>query len=172
MSLRDRRRLLLTGLVVLLALQAAVPAAAIGPGKADRILVLKSQRRLLLMHGEAVLKSFPIALGRHPKGPKRRAGDGRTPEGNYIIDYRFTATPYHLALHISYPNAADAAHALALGVKPGGDILIHGMPASFGHHDPVRFFRDWTDGCIAVGNIAIEEIWNSVDDGTPIEIRP
>jgi murein L,D-transpeptidase YafK len=165
-------RLLFSGLVVLLALQVAMPAAAIGPGKADHILVLKSQRTLLLMHGDAVLKSFPIALGAHPKGPKRQAGDGRTPEGDYIIDYRFTETPYHMALHISYPNAADAARARARGVKPGGDILIHGMPARFGHHDPVRFFRDWTDGCIAVGNIAIEEIWNAVDDGTPIEIRP
>ncbi len=172
MSLGDRCRSLAAGLLVLLALQVALPAVSAELGKADRVLVLKSQRRLLLLRGDIVLKSYPIALGRHPKGPKRRRGDGRTPEGDYIIDYRFTDTPYHLALHISYPNAADVARARARGVKPGDDILIHGMPERYGHHDPVRFFRDWTDGCIAVGNIAIEEIWDAVDDGTPIEIRP
>ena len=142
------------------------------PAKADRILVLKSKRELLLLSGGAVLRTYPIALGFHPTGAKQRRGDGRTPEGVYVIDRRSTKTLYHLALHISYPDAADIARARARRVSPGGDILIHGMPASYGHNDPVRFFRDWTDGCIAVGNIAIEEIWNAVDDGTPIEIRP
>lgn len=140
--------------------------------KADRILVVKSKRELQLLHGGVVLKTYPIALGRHPKGPKHRQGDGRTPEGTYVVDGRWTRTPYHLALHISYPDEDDRARARTAGYRPGGDILIHGMPARFGHTDPVRFFRDWTNGCIAVGNIAIEEIWNSVDDGTPIEIRP
>jgi len=151
----------------------AAPAAqAQTMAKADRVLVLKAERELELLHDGAIIKSYPIALGRHPKGPKRRRGDGRTPEGVYIIDGRFTHTPYHLALHISYPSEADAARARAAGLSPGGAILIHGMPARFGHTDPVRFFRDWTNGCIAVGNIAIEEIWRAVDDGTPIEIRP
>jgi murein L,D-transpeptidase YafK len=140
--------------------------------KADRILVLKSTRELQLLHGDMLLKSYPIALGWRPKGPKRRQGDGRTPEGVYFIDGRLTRTPYHLALHISYPKELDRARARQAGHRPGGDILIHGMPARFGHTDPVRFFRDWTNGCIAVGNIAIEEIWNSVDDGTTVEIRP
>jgi murein L,D-transpeptidase YafK len=147
--------------------QAAQPSE-----KADRILVFKSKRELALLRGDAVLKTYPIALGRHPKGPKHRQGDGKTPEGVYFIDGRLTRTPYHLALHISYPNQIDLARARSAGRRAGGDILIHGMPARFGHTDPVRFFRDWTNGCIAVGNIAIEEIWNSVDDGTPIEIRP
>ncbi|HXZ01850.1 MAG TPA: L,D-transpeptidase family protein [Stellaceae bacterium] len=161
------------GLLAVLALWALPsPATAQAPGKADRILVLKAKRQLLLLRDGFVLKSYPIALGRHPKGPKRRAGDGRTPEGIYVIDYRFTSTPFHLALHISYPDAEDQARALAAQVRPGGDILIHGMPARFGHTDPVRFFHDWTNGCIAVGNIAIEEIWQAIDDGTPIEIRP
>lgn len=126
--------------------------------KADRIRVLKSQRLLLLMRGSVVVKSYPIALGPHPKGPKRRFGDGRTPEGFYLIDGRTARTPYHRALHISYPGAADIRNARTAHASPGGAIFIHGMPASFGHHDPVRFFVDWTNGCIAVGNIAIEEI--------------
>jgi murein L,D-transpeptidase YafK len=161
------------GLLALLALSVPpFPVIAQTLGKADRILVLKGKRVLELLRGDVVLKSYPIALGRHPRGPKRQRGDGRTPEGDYVIDYRFARTPYHLALHISYPDAADKAHALAAHVRPGGDILIHGMPARFGHTDPVRFFHDWTNGCIAVGNGAIEEIWQAVDDGTPIEIRP
>lgn len=148
-------------------LLAAPPA-----GKADRVLVLKSKRELLLLRGGKVLKTYPIALGADPIGPKHEAGDERTPEGVYTIDGRLAVTPYHLALHISYPDAADEAWASERDASPGGEIFIHGMPARFGHTDPVRFFVDWTDGCISVGNVAIEEIWNAVDDGTPIDIRP
>ena len=140
--------------------------------KADRVRVIKSERVLQLLADGTVLKSFPIALGRRPKGPKQRRGDGRTPEGFYVIDWRTANTPYHRALHVSYPNIMDLRRAQAAQVPPGGAIFIHGMPTTFGHHDPVRFFVDWTDGCFAVGNIAIEEIWNAVDDGTVIEIQP
>lgn len=140
--------------------------------KADRIVVYKSKRQLDLMAKGAVIRSYPIALGPHPVGPKRKIKDGRTPEGIYVIDRRTMATPYHRALHISYPDGADLARAHARHVNPGGDIFIHGMPAYFGRLDPVRFFVDWTNGCIAVGNIAIEEIWQSADNGTVIEIRP
>lgn len=151
----------------------APPAFAAAPQKAERIRVVKSDRVLhLLLADGSVLKSYPIGLGRHPRGPKRRQGDGRTPEGFYVIDRRTARTPYHRALHISYPNIMDLRRAQAAHVNPGGAIYIHGMPASFGHHDPVRFFVDWTDGCIAVGNIAIEEIWDAADDGTVIEILP
>lgn len=139
---------------------------------ADRIVVLKAQHILQLMQEGEVVKSYPVALGRHPKGAKRRLGDGRTPEGIYVIDGRSTDTPYHRKLHISYPNDADRARAAVARIRPGSAIFIHGMPARFGHTDPARFFRDWTDGCIAVGNIAIEEIWDAVFDGTEIEIRP
>lgn len=140
--------------------------------QADRIIVIKSERVLKLMWADHVLKTYPIALGRHPKGAKFRRGDGRTPEGVYVIDGRSTRTMFHRELHISYPNGDDRARAQAAHVRPGDAIFIHGMPPRFGHTDPVRFFRDWTDGCIAVGNIAIEEIWDAVADGTPIEIKP
>jgi len=140
--------------------------------KADRIVVLKSERKLLLLHGGAVQRSYPIALGPHPRGAKRAMGDGRTPEGVYTIDGRHPHSPYHLALHISYPSEADRARSVAAHADPGGDIFIHGLPAWYGNIDPVRFSRDWTRGCISVGNTAIEEIWSAVDNGTPVEIRP
>jgi len=146
-------------------------AHATPPVKADRVLVVKHLRELLLMQGNRVLKAFPIALGFNPKGPKRRQGDGRTPEGTYVIDSRLPASHYHLALHISYPNEGDQARAAALGQEPGGAIMIHGMPSWFGRDD-LQFAADWTNGCIAVSNSAIEEIWRAVDDGTAIEIRP
>lgn len=148
------------------------PAARLGIGIADKILVLKSERRLELLRNGVVLKSYPIALGFNPHGPKRAEGDGRTPEGVYTIDGRHAHSPYHLALHISYPTPTQEARAAALDRDPGGAIFIHGLPARFGHLDPARFYKDWTDGCIAVGNSAIEEIWRAVADGTVVEIRP
>ncbi len=171
--LKQPCRLVAALLFAALALTATTaPWAAEEFGKADRVLVMKGKRELQLLRGDVTLKSYPIALGSHPKGPKRQLGDGKTPEGVYVIDGRLTHTPYHLALHVSYPNEADRARAHAAHVAPGSNIWIHGMPARFGRTDPVRFFKDWTNGCISVGNIAIEEIWNAVDDGTPIEIRP
>ena len=157
---------------LLLLLGGGAAAHAEDVQKADRVLVLKGQRELQLLRGDTVIKAYPIALGFHPNGPKRRRGDGRTPEGVYIIDGRTSRTAYHLALHISYPNAVDRAQARAAAISPGGNVLIHGMPARFGRTDPLRFLKNWTNGCVAVGNLAIEEIWAAVDDGTPIEIRP
>ena len=142
-----------------------------GLGKADRILVLKAERQLELLRNGRILKSYPISLGQHPIGPKRQRGDGRTPEGLYFIDGRSSRTGYHRMLHISYPNAADLKYARAAHLDPGGAIAIHGMPNRYGRHDPTHFYVDWTDGCISVGSIAIEEIWGAVDNGTPIEIR-
>jgi murein L,D-transpeptidase YafK len=172
MSLRNVWHLLGAVLFALLVLTPVAAPRAEDLGKADRILVLKSKRELQLLRGDVVLKSYVIALGRHPEGPKRAQGDGRTPEGVYVIDRRQTRSAYHLALHISYPDDDDRERARAVHRAPGGSIWIHGMPARFGRTDPVRFFRDWTNGCISVGNIAIEEIWDAVDDGTPVEIRP
>lgn len=146
-------------------------AATHGSQKADRILVLKAERRLELLRQGRILKSYPMALGWQPIGPKQRRGDGRTPEGLYVIDGRSSRTRYHRMLHISYPNPTDLRQARAAHLDPGRAIAIHGMPNRYGRHDPTAFYRDWTDGCIAVGNIAIEEIWAAVDDGTPVEIR-
>lgn len=152
----------------------ATPAAFTMPLlKADKIVVLKSARKLELVKDGVVLKTYPIALGGHPVGPKRAGGDGKTPEGVYTIDGRVPHSQFHLALHISYPNEADRAEAAAAHRDPGGDIEIHGLPAWYrGPLDPERFDKDWTHGCVSVGDRAIEEIYAAVEIGTPIEIRP
>ena len=157
--------------------QQAPPSAAVQPPpapplRADRVVVLKDRRLLELTLAGKTVASFPIALGEHPRRPKRREGDGRTPEGRYTIDWRSADTRYTRALHISYPEARDREHAEALHVAPGGAIFIHGMPRDYGPFDPPQWYRDWTDGCIAVGNVAIKKIWDAVPDGTPIDILP
>jgi murein L,D-transpeptidase YafK len=143
-----------------------LPALAASP-KADRIVVVKSDRRLDLLRDGQVIRSYPVRLGRNPVGPKIFQLDGRTPEGIYTIDSRSRASAFHLALHISYPQAENVARAAKYNLPAGGAIFIHGTPGT-----GKRFERDWTDGCIAVSNRAIEEIWTLVDDGTPVEIRP
>jgi murein L,D-transpeptidase YafK len=143
------------------------------PGtKADLIVVDKSARRLSLYRDGQLLKSYHASLGRNPVGPKQREGDGRTPEGDYVIDGRMTHTPYYLALHVSYPDARDRARARARGVSPGGAILVHGIGWVKGGVTEAEARSDWTDGCIAVTNQEIAEIWAAVDNGTPIEIKP
>jgi murein L,D-transpeptidase YafK len=148
------------------------PAPIATPPLADRVVVLKSRRLLELLHDGRVLESFPIALGREPYGPKRQEGDGRTPEGVYRIDYRSMQTKYTRALHISYPDENDRERANALHVDPGGAIFIHGLPNDYGPLDPPQWYKDWTEGCISVGNAAIVKIWDAVPEGTPVEIRP
>jgi murein L,D-transpeptidase YafK len=149
------------------------PHDPLPPGaRADRVLVLKAERRLILLKDGAELKSYRIALGANPVGHKTRQGDSRTPEGLYTIDYRNPRSAYHRSLHISYPNAADRATARAAGVSPGGDIMIHGIRNGMDWLGDQHRQVDWTDGCIAVTDTEIEEIWGAVADGTPIEIRP
>ncbi|HTS63018.1 MAG TPA: L,D-transpeptidase family protein [Candidatus Acidoferrales bacterium] len=133
--------------------------------RADRIVVSKGRREMLLLRGQSVLRSYRVALGRQPAGHKQREGDGRTPEGRYVIDRRNPRSRYHLALHISYPNAEDIARARAAGVEPGGDIMIHGLK------DGERREGDWTQGCIAVTNDEMDEIWSLVSEGTEILIE-
>ena len=140
--------------------------------KAERILVEKGARRLTLFCAGRKLKEYRVALGFSPVGPKQREGDGRTPEGKYTIDFHKSDSAFHRALHISYPDAADSARAAEAGVAPGGDIMIHGLPNGFSALGPAHHLRDWTAGCIAVTDSEIDEIWGSVADGTPIEIRP
>lgn len=160
---------LLPRLVPLLLL--ALPVQADG-GKADRIVIDKSARQLTLMRGEQPLRSYAVALGGAPKGAKRFEGDQRTPEGLYYIDYRNASSQFHLALRISYPNEADRVRAMEAGLNPGGQIMIHGLKNGQGWLGERHRSGDWTDGCIAVTNDEIEEIWSLVDLGTPVEIRP
>ena len=150
----------------------APPPTPAKPLVADRVVVLKSVRTLELLHENTVIAMFPIALGRDPFGPKQLEGDGRTPEGVYRIDWRSLDTRYTRALHISYPDEQDLERARVIGVDPGGAIFIHGLPPDFGPFDPPFWERDWTDGCISVGNAAIIKIWDAVPDNAPIEIRP
>ncbi|HVP43708.1 MAG TPA: L,D-transpeptidase family protein [Terriglobales bacterium] len=140
--------------------------------KVDRILVAKRDHKLYLMSGDKVIKSYSVALGRGGLEPKRQQGDHRTPEGAYTIDRRNPNSHFHRALHVSYPNAADRERARKLGVSPGGDIMVHGITNGLGWLGSLHRKFDWTDGCIAVTDQEIEEIWALVPDGTPIEIRP
>jgi murein L,D-transpeptidase YafK len=142
------------------------------PGLADKILVEKSVRRLTLIRAGKPLRVYRVSLGTHPIGPKEREGDGKTPEGRYVIDKKLMHSAFHRALHISYPNAPDRARAAVLGVSPGGDIMIHGLKNGLGWLGPLHHFSDWTQGCIAVTNAEIEEIWAMVAEGTPVEIMP
>ncbi|MGB7547093.1 MAG: L,D-transpeptidase family protein [Terracidiphilus sp.] len=143
-----------------------------GEQKADRIIVVKSSHTMTLIANGRILKVYKVALGRGSSGPKERAGDNKTPEGEYVIDQKNAKSRFHLALHISYPNAADRKRARAAGVDPGGAIMIHGLAFGFGWLGPLQHDVDWTEGCIAVSNIEIDEIWRLVPVGTPIEIKP
>lgn len=131
----------------------------------------KSQRRLLLLQGAEIVASYAIALGQEP-GRKERQGDRRTPEGRYLIDGRKLDSQYYRALRISYPNAEDRRRARSAGLKPGGDIMIHGLPNGLEGIGSYHSSGDWTRGCIAVTNEELDEIWARVPDGTPIEILP
>ncbi|MEQ1513620.1 MAG: L,D-transpeptidase family protein [Lysobacteraceae bacterium] len=141
------------------------PALAPAPQRADEIRVDKSERRMELLRGGKVIKTYRILLGDAPVGHKHQQGDERTPEGRYSITFRNDKSRFHLSLRISYPNDADRAQARARGIDPGGDIMIHGST-------PPGYSRDWTDGCIALTNQQIEEVWRLVPVGTPIQIDP
>ena len=146
--------------------------AASAQTRVDHLVILKRQHKLQLLSGDQIVKSYDVALGRGGLAPKRRQGDGRTPEGFYTIDYRNPASHYHRALHISYPEQTDVQRARQLGVSPGGDIMIHWLGPNFSWAGENHRHYDWTEGCIAVTDSEIEEIWQVVPDGTPIEIRP
>jgi murein L,D-transpeptidase YafK len=137
-----------------------------------RILVEKSARKMTLWAGDKMVREYRVALGGQPVGTKIQQGDHKTPEGLYKVDYKQPASTYHLALHISYPDAAARARARQLGVSPGGDIMIHGLAARFAYLGALHRQTDWTEGCIAVTNPEIEEIYKLVAVGTPVEIRP
>ena len=152
--------------------RSSVPAMAPDDAQADLVEVFKAARRLELRRRGTLLRTYRVALGFAPIGPKEREGDGRTPEGDYTIDGRNPTSAYHLSLRVSYPDADDQARAAAVGVSAGGDIFIHGQPNGLR-----RFFvghprRDWTVGCVAVTNAEIREIWSLVPTGARVVIHP
>jgi len=150
----------------------AQPIQATDTLPVDKILVIKSERRLHLLHQEKVLKSYRISLGKQPLGAKQREGDQRTPEGIYFIDWRQKSLNFNLSLHISYPNRQDRERAAKAGENPGGMIMIHGTPVSPKFPDWFFLGLDWTDGCIALSNADMREVWEQVADNTLVEIRP
>ena len=161
-----RPQLICVMLSLVVAASLSMPAQTTpATGVANRIVVAKAARTLTLFSLNRVLKTYKVALGTNPVGPKEREGDGRTPEGAYVIDWRTRTSSYHWALHISYPNADDRRRAKRLGVSPGGAILIHGLPNGSGAIGKAHLRHDWTLGCIAVTDEEIEEIWRLVPNG-------
>lgn len=162
-------------MTILMAFAALLAAAVVRANdfpRADKVLVDKSERKLYLMQNGEPFRAFDIALGLAPVGDKEEEGDNRTPEGTYRLDLRNPRSDYFLSIRISYPDAADRAVARENGVDPGGQIMIHGQP-----NDPtysLAYYRraDWTNGCIAVSNSDMIDIWLMTPDGVPIEIRP
>lgn len=163
----DRRTLLLAGSAAALAGCGDAPPRFLGYDgpPVTAIVAQKGRRRLYLMNEARVLKQYRFELGFAPVGHKQFQGDGKTPEGLYLIDRRNPRSEFHLSIGISYPNDADRAYARAQGRSPGGDIFIHGTPRRF------RNRPDWTAGCLAVQNREIEEIFAMVPEGTPILIE-
>ena len=162
----------LAGLLLAGLLTTRSPAGGNGCPRADEVVVNKTDRKLFLMREREVLKAFDIALGLEPRGHKRQEGDSRTPEGRYRLIERNTNSDFFLSILISYPDARDRARARAAGVPPGGQIMIHGQPNRPKHNEEFYRLTDWTDGCIAVSNSAMVDIWLMTGDDTPITILP
>lgn len=168
--------------LMMVALAAALTAGCASKSKpvaitspyVDRVLVKKSERIMELHKDGAVYRTYRISLGDQPRGHKFQEGDERTPEGNYVLDWRNPNSSYYKSIHVSYPNSLDRAVARSMGVSPGGMIMIHGLPNWLSSPRLAAEYRsrDWTDGCIAVGNEEMDEIWQLVRDGTPITILP
>ncbi len=163
----------LTALFVLLSVLAAPTARAAGEFPiADRVVVEKAKRKLHLMREGSAFRSFDIALGIMPVGDKQREGDFKTPEGVYLLDLKNPNSEFFLSIRISYPNVEDRRAAAAQGVDPGGSIMIHGQPNTPTKSETYYRTQDWTNGCIAVSNSDMIDIWLMTSDNTPIEIRP
>jgi murein L,D-transpeptidase YafK len=148
--------------------QAVVPTVL----RADHVVVVKKERTLELLGQGKVIKSYKVTLGGDPVGPKTKQGDHKTPEGMYVLDFRNAHSQFYKSIHIWYPNEHDRAFAQQKGVSPGGDVFLHGLPNGYGAIGAAHRLKDWTDGCIAVTDEEMDEIWKAVPDGTPIEIKP
>jgi len=140
--------------------------------KADLVIVSKAESRLYLQRAGKRFASFNVVFGGNPRGHKQQEGDERTPEGHYVLDWKNPSSRYYKAIHISYPSAQDLSSAKARGVRPGGQIMIHGQRNGLAWLAPIAQLFDWTDGCVALSNTDMDAVWNAVDAGTPIEIKP
>lgn len=158
----------LFALSLLLALSSFVHAIP----KADLVLVKKSEAKLFLISGGRAIREYRIAMGPRPRGPKLSAGDERTPEGEYTLDRKNEKSAFYKSIHISYPNDSDRDRAGRLGLRPGGSIMIHGQPNDHPWPEDIAQTFNWTSGCIAVADWQMDEIWDAVDEGTPIRIQP
>lgn len=136
------------------------------------VRIMKSDNKLQLLAGETLVREFHVVFGANPKGHKMQEGDERTPEGSYTLDYKKPDSAFYRAIHISYPNAKDIALAKSRGVKPGGDIMIHGQKNGLGWLSFISQRFNWTNGCVALPNKDMDIVWALVKEGTPIEILP
>ena len=160
---------------LLLGLLLLMPPAVNHAGEfpiADRVIIEKAARKLHLLQNGKAFRTFKIALGLRPVGDKKKEGDFKTPEGNYLLDARNKNSDFFLAIHVSYPNEDDRREARALGADPGGSIMIHGQPNVPTRSETYYRTQDWTNGCIAVSNSDMIDIWLMTGENTPIEIRP
>ena len=151
-----------------------LPGTALADGfpVADKVIIDKSDRELYLLRDGEIIRTFSIALGIVPDGDKQKEGDFKTPEGRYLLDMRNPNSDYFLSIHVSYPDTQDRREASQLGVSPGGAIMIHGQPNEPTRSETYYKSQDWTNGCIAVSNSDMIDIWLMTDANTPIEIRP
>ncbi len=149
-----------------------LPAIVFAFPRIDLVRVKKSEAKLYLMKSGKIVRVYHVVLGAHPKGHKQKKGDERTPEGWYVLDYKNAHSAFYKSIHISYPNRADRERARKAHVNPGGAIMIHGQKNGWGWASFIAQHFNWTDGCIAVTNKDMDEIWNAVKVGTPIEIKP
>jgi len=174
MNTDNHKQLVSRGIAVvaLLGLSWLAPLQADEFPVADAVIVEKGARKLHLMRGAEAFRSFDIALGIVPNGDKQREGDFRTPEGRYLLDMRNPNSEFFLSIHISYPSQQDRRQARQNGVEPGGAIMIHGQPNEPTKSEAYYRSQDWTNGCIAVSNSDMIDIWLMTGENTPIEIRP
>jgi murein L,D-transpeptidase YafK len=158
--------------LLLIGMLTADNATRVKEVQADQVVVLKSERTLNLLALGKIIRTYKVALGSAPVGAKEQQGDHKTPEGRYVLDRRNPKSQYYKSIHVSYPNEQDRRNAGKRGVHPGGDIMIHGLPSGQGFWGAAHRAVDWTDGCVAVTDSEMDEIWRLVADGTPIEIKP
>jgi murein L,D-transpeptidase YafK len=157
-------------LLLLLSLQSVLVAESVQ--KADAVLVVKREKRLYLISKGERFASLPVTFGADPVGHKQQRGDEKTPEGKYILDYKNQNSKFYKSIHISYPDQKDWSNAKKTGLDPGGDIMIHGQTNGWEWASPLVQLFSWTDGCVALSNRNMDKVWEAVDSGTPIEIRP